>query len=182
MTLHSAARHPDSPAENGTSLREGMVHMDADLPLLGDTARLAAIIDAGTTDAISTGQNRGTDHPIPDTAAGEAGWAMLPGSIHPAELRRLIERLLADPSVAAGPFPGLTVQRLRALLEPGHRSLAAEVLVWLDQAGLLEAPASAAEPFRHPRALRSTDPEQIVAQLARTLITRHIDTATGEAA
>lgn len=140
--------------------------LDADAALSEDAARLAAIIDAGAADVLSTEQRRGADSPGRDASAEV--WATLPGSMQPAEVRCLIERTLADPSVTGGPFPGLTAQRLRPLLEPGHRPLAAMVLAWLDQAGLLEAPASTVEPFRHPRALRSTDLEQIVAHLART--------------
>src|SRR4051794_5506529 len=89
-----------------------------------------------------------------------------------ADVHRLWTRVLAEPAIVAGPFPGLTPSRLRPLLEPGHRVLGPELLRWFDQAGLVEAPLSPAEPFRHPRALRTTDMETIVTRLCATPVPR----------
>ena len=95
----------------------------------------------------------------------------------PADLRRLFARLATAEAITSGPFPGLTPGRLQTLLEAGQRPLARLLLVWFDHAGLLEAPATAAEPYRHPRTLRTSDLAWIAAQLLGTPVPTEAEVA-----
>jgi hypothetical protein len=135
----------------------------ADAARSPDARRLAALLDAAMDD----------DHPTPPmlppvTLAPEIDWPGCGPTMCGADVQRLWARLVVEPAIVAGPFPGLTPSRLRPLLEPGHRVLGPELLTWFDQAGLLEAPLSAAEPFRLPRALRTTDLRMITTRLSAT--------------
>lgn len=105
---------------------------------------------------------------IPSAEAhARSPWPAGPGTMSPAELAALISRILVEPAIIAATPPGLTKRRLAALLPPAARQHAAELMAWLDAAGLLEAPRDESLRWREPRRLRDADPESIAAQLRR---------------
>jgi hypothetical protein len=87
-------------------------------------------------------------------------------SVLSAERLAAIVALLATaPTIVAGAPPGVTKGRISALLTPEERRHAGMIMEWLDRAGVLVEPRSAALRWREPRLFCSDDIDWIVAQV-----------------
>lgn len=137
-------------------------------------ARLAALIDGQTSaSAVSTMPSPPSSilsspslQPAPpssplDPAAQAAGWTL-------PILESIARCLLVEPTIVDADYPGLTRNRVRPLLPADVHNEADALLHWLDAAQLLARPASAAEPYRHPRPLLVTKSDDIVQRLVTT--------------
>src|SRR4051794_30491722 len=154
--------HTDTaPTDPAMSVRDDV----ADRAPSAAALRLAALLDGGSGDSIPITTGLGA---AVMRADDNAGWPAMGEMMSSRDVQTLVEHIVADATITTAPFAGLTARRLRELLQPGHRPLAPVILAWFDAAGLLAAPVSAAEPFRHPRALRSRDPLSIASWLATT--------------
>ena len=151
----SAARvaPPDGPA------------LDSAHPPSVDALRLAALIaDQPLPSDRLPGAAPPTTSPVPQERTSPA----LPDGLGATDLQYYVEQICTTAVHRSDPFPGLTTGRLRQLLAPGHKSLAALLLVWCDHAGVLAPPVSAATPLRHPRALLHSVPQELAARLRAT--------------
>jgi hypothetical protein len=146
--------------------------MDPTFPSLA--ARLAALIDGQTSAlALSTVPSTASSPPSSpslqsapppsplDAAAQAAGWTL-------PVLENIARCLVTDLTIVDAQYPGLTRNRVRPLLPENVRSEADPLLRWLDAAHVLAPPASAAEPYRHPRRLLVTGLDDLVQRLVAT--------------
>jgi hypothetical protein len=95
-------------------------------------------------------------------------WPRGPGSMAAADIEALVTRVLSDPSITAATPPGLTKNRLSALLPAGHRAQAAVLMEWFDQASVLLPPRDATLRWREPRLLSECALDVIAARLRAT--------------
>ena len=165
MTEHARAGMPSAAAGGASDDAAVPPDLRSQTALSVDAARLAALLDG---EPAADGQPAPAARPVAPPEVGEPHWPPLPGRMFGTDLRRLMEQILASAAITDGPFPGLTVGRLRQLLEPGQRVLAEPLLLWLDRAGVLAVPVKVDEPLRHPRPLLSRDPAWIAERLRAT--------------
>jgi hypothetical protein len=94
------------------------------------------------------------------------------GAITPAVLEGLFKRLCGEPASEGADCAttGLTLRRLNLLLGDRHNEHSRAVLLWLDAAGLLDAPADPAQPWDSPRALATSDTATIATKLRETAL------------
>jgi hypothetical protein len=106
-----------------------------------------------------------------DVAALGGLWPVGPGqgngAITPAVLEGLFTRLCGEPlsSGSDDVSTDITLRRLNLLLGDRHNEHSRAVLLWLDAAGLLEAPADPAQPWAAPRRLVTNDAAAIAMKL-----------------
>ena len=185
----------DNRAQRTPSLTSGV----APPPVTLDASRVETV-DAGGSVEGTPDESANDGLPAPDTAAArdvpaaevlpveDAGapvplhpvWPRGPHDVDSAGIQALFARIAASPAITAGAKPGLTRNRLRALLPPEQRSLANQLYVWFDAAGLLADPSRPDLRWREPRALHSHEPAWIAVRLAATPIPAADDVATSQ--
>ncbi len=117
--------------------------------------------DAGSTTAATPGGS-GARQRAPEQ--DDPLWPGLPGRMKGSEIRQLFARIATDEIFKRG-FEGVSFRRLGNVLPAEQRSLVRQLLVWFDQAGILEDPPSAKARYQSVRRLRSSDPDWLAAQL-----------------
>ncbi len=100
----------------------------------------------------------------PPPEADDPLWPGLPGRMKGSEIRRLFERMATDEIFQRG-FEGVSFRRLGKVLPAEQRTLVRQLVVWFDQAGILEEPPSPKARYQSVRRLRSSDPGWLSAQL-----------------
>lgn len=116
--------------------------------------------DGGSTTPVPGGS--GEQQPPPEQ--DDPLWPGLPGRMKGSEMRRLFERIVTDEVFKRG-FEGLSLSRLSKVLPAEQRTLVRRLLVWFDQAGILQDPPSDKARYQSVRRLRSNDPAWLAAQL-----------------
>jgi hypothetical protein len=106
------------------------------------------------------------------TPARADGWPDGPAPLSSGDLAALVERILTSPVVIAGQDDqrGLSKRRIAELLmlpQARARAVADILMVWFDQAGILEPPRQPGR-LHHPRMPTETDLEAIAATLRTT--------------
>jgi hypothetical protein len=106
------------------------------------------------------------------TPARADGWPDGPAPLSRGDLAALVERMLTSPVVIAGQDDqrGLSKRRIAELLplpQARARAIAETLMVWFDQAGVLEPPRQPGR-LHHPRKPAETDLEAIAAKLRAT--------------
>jgi hypothetical protein len=106
------------------------------------------------------------------TPARANGWPDGPAPLSSNDLAALVERMLTSPVVIAGQDDqrGLSKRRIAELLSLSQaraRAVADILMVWFDQAGILEPPRQPGR-LHHPRMPAATDLDAIAAKLRAT--------------
>lgn len=166
-----APEHPIAPAES--AIAETVSPDDLPQPTLANPIPTPIV---GTESQLREGTKNHTVHTEPTTADLSAigswlsamDWPDGPGGMDGAAVAALCMALCEAPAITAGTRPGVSRGRLRPLLAAEHHAFAADVMTWLDTAGVLVEPHRDDLRWREPRPLVSTDLVWIAQRLAVT--------------
>jgi len=174
--LDALERALHRPVDSDAAMeQQGLSDGDADD---GDGDDVAHASPATPHATAPRGTERDTAAPAIDGDAAIA-WPAGPPPLTGDDLGELLYLMVTTPHVVEGKGAGLTKNRIKAFLQAyrGNDGLAKQLMVWFDQAGVLE-PIRSDLRWREPRAFHSTD----LRRIAHALHARPcVDAATAQA-